>query len=164
MCCAARRLCLLPQRRQQTRRKSLPLLPMSVRFAERAVPQALMLSLFSADLQGTVYISKSRSKGRPAIYRFSLNASIPAPWQMVSPGDGEVPSFQVSQSRDGGPLYQECSTQQVSTRASCHSTGPWVAQGEGHCSKGSSTEGIARGEALHCPSIGLLQLQCDCQQ
>ncbi|NWQ84307.1 DISP3 protein, partial [Columbina picui] len=47
------------------------------------------------DLQGTVYISKSRSKGRPAIYRFSLNASVPAPWQMVSPGDGEVPSFQV---------------------------------------------------------------------
>ncbi|OXB64343.1 hypothetical protein ASZ78_009926 [Callipepla squamata] len=66
-----------------------------------------------SDLQGTVYISKSRSKGRPAIYRFSLNASIPAPWQMVSPGDGEVPSFQVSQSRDGGPLYQEYSTQQV---------------------------------------------------
>ncbi|OXB77331.1 UNVERIFIED_CONTAM: hypothetical protein H355_002323, partial [Colinus virginianus] len=65
------------------------------------------------NLQGTVYISKSRSKGRPAIYRFSLNASIPAPWQMVSPGDGEVPSFQVSQSRDGGPLYQEYSTQQV---------------------------------------------------
>ncbi|NXK81867.1 DISP3 protein, partial [Amazona guildingii] len=47
------------------------------------------------DLQGTVYISKSRSKGRPAVYRFSLNASVPAPWQMVSPGDGEVPSFQV---------------------------------------------------------------------
>ncbi|XP_010220730.1 PREDICTED: patched domain-containing protein 2 isoform X3 [Tinamus guttatus] len=47
------------------------------------------------DLQGTVYISKSRGKGRPAIYRFSLNASVPAPWQMVSAGDGEVPSFQV---------------------------------------------------------------------
>ncbi|XP_039553484.1 protein dispatched homolog 3 isoform X3 [Passer montanus] len=47
------------------------------------------------ELQGTVYISKSRSKGKPAIYRFSLNASVPAPWQMVSPGDGEVPSFQV---------------------------------------------------------------------
>ncbi|XP_063273461.1 protein dispatched homolog 3 isoform X3 [Prinia subflava] len=47
------------------------------------------------ELQGTVYISKSRSKGRPAIYRFSLNASVPAPWQTVSPGDGEVPSFQV---------------------------------------------------------------------
>lgn len=59
--------------------------------------------LLSSELQGTVYISKSRSKGRPAIYRFSLNASVPAPWQMVSPGDGEVPSFQVSQSRDTGP-------------------------------------------------------------
>ncbi|XP_001371732.2 protein dispatched homolog 3 [Monodelphis domestica] len=45
--------------------------------------------------QGTVYISKAKSKGRPAIYRFSLNASLPAPWQTVSPGDGEVPSFQV---------------------------------------------------------------------
>lgn len=54
------------------------------------------------DLQGTVYISKSKSKGRPAIYRFSLNASVPAPWQLVSPGDGEVPSFQVSVFREGG--------------------------------------------------------------
>lgn len=114
------------------------------------------LSLFSADLQGTVYVSKSRSKGRPAIYRFSLNASIPAPWQMVSPGDGEVPSFQVSQSRDGGPLYQECSTQ-VSTRASCHSTGPWVAQGEGGCSKGASTDGLARG-----PCTAPVLVCCSC--
>ncbi|XP_064381673.1 protein dispatched homolog 3 isoform X1 [Dromaius novaehollandiae] len=48
------------------------------------------------DLQGTVYISKSRGKGRPAIYRFSLNASVPAPWQTVSAGDGEVPSFQTT--------------------------------------------------------------------
>lgn len=47
----------------------------------------------------TVYISKVKSKGRPAIYRFSLNASLPAPWQAVSPGDGEVPSFQVSLGR-----------------------------------------------------------------
>ncbi|KAK7811123.1 hypothetical protein U0070_016063 [Myodes glareolus] len=43
----------------------------------------------------TVYISKVKSKGRPAVYRLSLNASLPAPWQAVSPGDGEVPSFQV---------------------------------------------------------------------
>lgn len=96
----------------------------------RSTTSPQVLSLFAPDLQGTVYISKSRSKGRPAIYRFSLNASVPAPWQMVSPGDGEVPSFQVSQSRDVGPLYQECSTQKVSTRASCFSAGPWVAQGE----------------------------------
>ncbi|XP_053137015.1 protein dispatched homolog 3 [Hemicordylus capensis] len=47
------------------------------------------------DLQGTVYIFKSKGKGRPAIYRFSLNATVPAPWQTVSSGDGEVPSFQV---------------------------------------------------------------------
>ncbi|XP_032750594.1 protein dispatched homolog 3 [Rattus rattus] len=43
----------------------------------------------------TVYISKVKSKGHPAVYRLSLNASLPAPWQAVSPGDGEVPSFQV---------------------------------------------------------------------
>uniref|UniRef100_A0A8C2YN98 Protein dispatched homolog 3 n=1 Tax=Chinchilla lanigera TaxID=34839 RepID=A0A8C2YN98_CHILA len=47
------------------------------------------------DSVGTVYISKVKSKGRPAVYRLSLNASVPAPWQAVSPGDGEVPSFQV---------------------------------------------------------------------
>ncbi|XP_070459467.1 protein dispatched homolog 3 isoform X1 [Equus przewalskii] len=47
------------------------------------------------DSPGTVYISKVKSKGHPAVYRFSLNASLPAPWQIVSPGDGEVPSFQV---------------------------------------------------------------------
>uniref|UniRef100_A0A8C9P1L8 Dispatched RND transporter family member 3 n=1 Tax=Spermophilus dauricus TaxID=99837 RepID=A0A8C9P1L8_SPEDA len=46
---------------------------------------------------GTVYISKVKSKGHPAIYRLSLNASLPAPWQAVAPGDGEVPSFQVTQ-------------------------------------------------------------------
>lgn len=44
----------------------------------------------------TVYISKVKSKGHPAVYRLSLNASLPAPWEAVSPGDGEVPSFQVS--------------------------------------------------------------------
>ncbi|KAF6108246.1 dispatched RND transporter family member 3 [Phyllostomus discolor] len=47
------------------------------------------------DSPGTVYISKVMSRGRPAVYRFSLNASLPAPWQIVSPGDGEVSSFQV---------------------------------------------------------------------
>ncbi|XP_011361933.1 protein dispatched homolog 3 [Pteropus vampyrus] len=47
------------------------------------------------DSPGTVYISKVKNKGHLAIYRFSLNASPPAPWQLVSPGDGEVPSFQV---------------------------------------------------------------------
>ncbi|KAB1268225.1 Protein dispatched-like protein 3 [Camelus dromedarius] len=47
------------------------------------------------DAPGMVYVSKMKSKGHPAVYRFSLNASLPAPWQIVSPGDGEVPSFQV---------------------------------------------------------------------
>ncbi|XP_006885817.1 PREDICTED: patched domain-containing protein 2 [Elephantulus edwardii] len=44
---------------------------------------------------GTVYISRTKSRGHLTIYRFSLNASLPAPWQPVSPGDGEVTSFQV---------------------------------------------------------------------
>ncbi|EGW13583.1 Patched domain-containing protein 2 [Cricetulus griseus] len=48
-----------------------------------------------SESMSTVYISKVKSKGRPAVYRLSLNASLPAPWQAVSPGDGEVPSFQV---------------------------------------------------------------------
>ncbi|XP_045155134.1 protein dispatched homolog 3 [Echinops telfairi] len=43
---------------------------------------------------GTVYISTVKGQGHPAIYRLSLNASLPDPWQAVSPGDGEVPSFQ----------------------------------------------------------------------
>ncbi|XP_024410592.2 protein dispatched homolog 3 [Desmodus rotundus] len=47
------------------------------------------------DSPGTVYVSKVMSRGHLAVYRFSLNASLPAPWQVVSPGDGEVPSFQV---------------------------------------------------------------------
>ncbi|XP_069933155.1 protein dispatched homolog 3 isoform X3 [Oryctolagus cuniculus] len=47
------------------------------------------------DAPGTVYVSRVKSKGHPAVYRLSLNASLPAPWQAVSSGDGEVPSFQV---------------------------------------------------------------------
>ncbi|KAL2773377.1 protein dispatched-like protein 3 [Daubentonia madagascariensis] len=47
------------------------------------------------DSLGTVFISRVKSKGHPAVYRLSLNASLPAPWQTMSPGDGEVPSFQV---------------------------------------------------------------------
>ncbi|XP_058531189.1 protein dispatched homolog 3 isoform X2 [Ochotona princeps] len=47
------------------------------------------------DAPGTVYVSKVKNKGHPAVYRLSLNASLPAPWQSVVPGDGEVPSFQV---------------------------------------------------------------------
>lgn len=68
----------------------------------------------SPDAPGTVYVSKVKSKGHPAIYRLSLNASLPAPWQSVVPGDGEVPSFQVSQDcrtvshqhGDGSPMLQ----------------------------------------------------------
>ncbi|XP_055966836.1 protein dispatched homolog 3 isoform X2 [Sorex fumeus] len=47
------------------------------------------------DAPGTVYVSQVKAAGRPAIYRLSLNASRPAPWQVVAPGAGDVPSFQV---------------------------------------------------------------------
>ncbi|EHH49537.1 hypothetical protein EGM_00213 [Macaca fascicularis] len=60
------------------------------------VPWASQPEATLQDFLGTVYISKVKSQGHPAIYRLSLNASLPAPWQAVSPGDGEVPSFQVS--------------------------------------------------------------------
>ncbi|XP_039090962.1 protein dispatched homolog 3 [Hyaena hyaena] len=59
------------------------------------VPWASRPEASPQDAPGTVYVSKVKSKGHPAVYRFSLNASLPAPWQIVSPGDGEVPSFQV---------------------------------------------------------------------
>ncbi|XP_027437920.2 protein dispatched homolog 3 isoform X2 [Zalophus californianus] len=59
------------------------------------VPWASRPEATPQDSPGTVYVSKVKSKGHPAVYRFSLNASLPAPWQIVSPGDGEVPSFQV---------------------------------------------------------------------
>uniref|UniRef100_A0A673UBJ5 Dispatched RND transporter family member 3 n=1 Tax=Suricata suricatta TaxID=37032 RepID=A0A673UBJ5_SURSU len=59
------------------------------------VPWATRPEATPQDSPGTVYVSKVKSKGHPAVYRFSLNASLPAPWQIVSPGDGEVPSFQV---------------------------------------------------------------------
>ncbi|KAM4872447.1 protein dispatched homolog 3 isoform 2-T2 [Thomomys bottae] len=61
----------------------------------RGVPWANRPEAFPQDSADTVYISKVKTKGRPAVYRLSLNASLPAPWQAVSPGDGEVPSFQV---------------------------------------------------------------------
>ncbi|XP_028596478.2 protein dispatched homolog 3 isoform X1 [Podarcis muralis] len=51
--------------------------------------------IVQADPQGTVYIFKSKGKGRPVVYRFSLNATVPAPWQTVSAGDGDIPSFLV---------------------------------------------------------------------
>ncbi|XP_060026889.1 protein dispatched homolog 3 isoform X3 [Erinaceus europaeus] len=47
------------------------------------------------DTPGTVYISQVKARGHAAVYRFALNTSLPVPWQTVSPGDGDVPSFQV---------------------------------------------------------------------
>ncbi|XP_077167820.1 protein dispatched homolog 3 isoform X2 [Paroedura picta] len=74
------------------------------------------------DPQGTVYIFKAKSKGRPAVYRFSLNASVPAPWQTVSPGDGEVPSFQVYKVPYGN--FSKRLTACMSTVGHLQQTGP----------------------------------------
>nr|XP_020637822.1 protein dispatched homolog 3 isoform X2 [Pogona vitticeps] len=73
------------------------------------------------DLQGTVYIFKSKSRGKPAVYRFSLNATAPAPWQAVSAGDGEVPSFQVYRVPYGN--FTKRLTACVSTGAHAQQTG-----------------------------------------
>ncbi|XP_069466032.1 protein dispatched homolog 3 isoform X2 [Ambystoma mexicanum] len=47
------------------------------------------------DPQGTVFTARCRDDGPMTIYRFSLNASLPSPWQPVLPGAGEAPPFQV---------------------------------------------------------------------
>ncbi|XP_072833621.2 protein dispatched homolog 3 [Pogona vitticeps] len=73
------------------------------------------------DLQGTVYIFKCKSRGKPAVYRFSLNATAPAPWQAVSAGDGEVPSFQVYRVPYGN--FTKRLTACVSTGAHAQQTG-----------------------------------------
>ncbi|KAJ8400930.1 hypothetical protein AAFF_G00388870 [Aldrovandia affinis] len=46
------------------------------------------------DLLLTVYVSKLDVGAASALYRFSLNASAPSPWRPLTPGNGEVPSFQ----------------------------------------------------------------------
>ncbi|XP_061116560.1 protein dispatched homolog 3 isoform X2 [Conger conger] len=46
------------------------------------------------DLLLTVYVSKLDVGAAITLYRFSLNASVPSPWKALSPGNGEVPSFQ----------------------------------------------------------------------
>ncbi|XP_026571598.1 protein dispatched homolog 3 [Pseudonaja textilis] len=47
------------------------------------------------DPQGTVYIFRSKGNSWPVTYRFSLNSTVPSPWQTVPAKGGEVPSFQV---------------------------------------------------------------------
>ncbi|XP_068098467.1 protein dispatched homolog 3 isoform X2 [Hyperolius riggenbachi] len=47
------------------------------------------------DLQRTVYISRCRWEGRITLFRLSVNATIPLPWQVALPGDDDVTSFQV---------------------------------------------------------------------
>ncbi|XP_048099719.1 protein dispatched homolog 3 isoform X1 [Alosa alosa] len=42
----------------------------------------------------TVYVSKLDMGSAVTLYRFSLNATVPAPWTALTPGHGEVPSFQ----------------------------------------------------------------------
>lgn len=87
-----------------------------------STPSTLLCPL---DAPGTVYVSKVKSKGRPAVYRFSLNASLPAPWQIVSPGDGEVPSFQVS------PGHRELSHHHQGRGPQCCTDGHWPRRGRG---------------------------------
>ncbi|XP_062399828.1 protein dispatched homolog 3 [Sardina pilchardus] len=42
----------------------------------------------------TVYVSKLDMGSAVTLYRFSLNGTVPAPWTSLTPGHGEVPSFQ----------------------------------------------------------------------
>ncbi|KAM8927920.1 protein dispatched homolog 3 isoform 2-T2 [Pelodytes ibericus] len=47
------------------------------------------------DLQRTVYVTRCKWEGRVTIYRLSMNASTPPPWQSVVPGEDDVSLFQV---------------------------------------------------------------------
>ncbi|KAM4703396.1 protein dispatched homolog 3 [Rhinophrynus dorsalis] len=47
------------------------------------------------DLQRTVFVTRCRWEERITIYRLSFNATVPAPWQSVLPGEDEVSTFQV---------------------------------------------------------------------
>ncbi|KAJ8380072.1 hypothetical protein SKAU_G00008500 [Synaphobranchus kaupii] len=51
-------------------------------------------SATQTDLLLTVYVSKLDVGAAITLYRFSLNASVPSPWKALSPGNGEIPSFQ----------------------------------------------------------------------
>ncbi|XP_059494060.1 protein dispatched homolog 3 isoform X1 [Stegostoma tigrinum] len=43
----------------------------------------------------TVYVTKYEDDVQPAIYRFSLDSSVPWPWHLPSTRNGEIPSFKV---------------------------------------------------------------------
>ena len=43
----------------------------------------------------TVFVSRLEVRASTPLYRFSLNASSPAPWTAPRPDNGEVSSFQV---------------------------------------------------------------------
>ncbi|KAF5892339.1 protein dispatched 3-like, partial [Clarias magur] len=49
----------------------------------------------------TVYVSKLEVDAPVTLYRYSLSASMPAPWRALSPRHGDVPSFQAYNSRHG---------------------------------------------------------------
>uniref|UniRef100_A0A8C9RFT0 Dispatched RND transporter family member 3 n=1 Tax=Scleropages formosus TaxID=113540 RepID=A0A8C9RFT0_SCLFO len=59
----------------------------------RSAPAAASFSP-SPGLLCTVYVSKLDIGAAVTLYRFSLNASVPSPWKALTPGNGEVPSFQ----------------------------------------------------------------------
>ncbi|XP_026781706.3 protein dispatched homolog 3 [Pangasianodon hypophthalmus] len=49
----------------------------------------------------TVFVSKLEVDAPVTLYRYSLSASMPAPWRALSPRHGDVPSFQAYNSRHG---------------------------------------------------------------
>uniref|UniRef100_H3AV32 Dispatched RND transporter family member 3 n=2 Tax=Latimeria chalumnae TaxID=7897 RepID=H3AV32_LATCH len=86
----------------------------------------------------TVYVSKCENKVRPTIYRFSLNASVPSPWQLPSPANEEVSSFQVYRVPFGnftkklticmsrvGPVGYNCPKKWMITSFSCDARRGW---------------------------------------
>ncbi|XP_035392183.1 protein dispatched homolog 3 [Electrophorus electricus] len=49
----------------------------------------------------TVYVSELEADVTITLYRYSLNASMPAPWTALTPGHGNVPAFKAYGSRHG---------------------------------------------------------------
>uniref|UniRef100_A0A4W3GM28 Dispatched RND transporter family member 3 n=1 Tax=Callorhinchus milii TaxID=7868 RepID=A0A4W3GM28_CALMI len=83
--------------------KPQPLLN-NIRATSMLVSPARFLSDHSFSLSDgatTVYVSMYDSDVRPAVYRFSLDASIPYPWRPPATRNGEVPSFKVYMAPSG---------------------------------------------------------------
>ncbi|XP_061762057.1 protein dispatched homolog 3 [Nerophis ophidion] len=62
-----------------------------------AAPRTTTLAKFSSDQTAfllTVFVSKLNLRSSTTVYRFSLNASTPSPWQLCSTDHDQVPLFQ----------------------------------------------------------------------